>query len=60
MSKNPRFKLGDSPIVSLSFCMPETDVPVHPKVYEVNAVFRKQLDTLANEIDEDESMFDDK
>ncbi|WP_419914612.1 hypothetical protein [Hoeflea sp.] len=57
--EDPRFRLKDTPIVSLSFCMPETEIPVLPRTYEVNTVFRRQIETLSTETDEDESMLDD-
>ena len=57
--EDERFRLKNMPIVSLSFCMPETRVPVPPRTYEVNTVFRKQLETLSAETDDDEGMFDE-
>ena len=54
------FKLTDTPIVSLSFCMPETSIKSSPRLYQVNKVYQKQLETLAGEADDDEEMFDDQ
>ncbi|MXO91508.1 Z1 domain-containing protein [Pontixanthobacter aquaemixtae] len=52
------FKIKDLPVVSLSFCIPKTHSPVQPKEYEVNAVYRQQLELLAQEPDDDEEIFD--
>ncbi|MGE0133377.1 MAG: Z1 domain-containing protein [Blastocatellales bacterium] len=57
--EDERFRLKNTPIVSLSFCMPETAVPALPRTYEVNAVFRKQIETLSAETDDDEGMLDE-
>ncbi len=54
------FQLKDTPIVSLSFCMPETSIKSSPRLYQVNRVYQKQLETLAGEADDDEAMFDDQ
>jgi hypothetical protein len=43
----------DSPIVTLSFCMPETCKPAKERTYQVNAVYRQQLELLAAEEDDD-------
>lgn len=52
-------KIKETPVVSLSFCMPKTDKPTEPKEYEVNKVFVKQLELFAAEQDDDEAeMFD--
>ncbi len=48
-----------NPIVSLSFCMPQTSRPVEAKEYEVNAVYRKQLELFATEEDDDEPILDE-
>ncbi len=46
----------DNPIVSLSFCMPETEVPPVEREYQVNQVFMRQLrdvtDDSGGEVDE--------
>ena len=51
--------IKDRPIVSLSFCMPKSDIPVQAREYEVNAVYRKQLELWATEIDDDEPILDE-
>ncbi len=56
---DPRFQLKETPIVSLSFCMPKTKASISPRTYEVNTVFRRQLDTLSPEMDADEDRFND-
>lgn len=43
----------DSPIVTLSFCMPETSKPAKERTYQVNAVYRQQLELLSAEEDDD-------
>jgi hypothetical protein len=52
------FKLRNAAIASLSFCMPPTDMEVEARTYEVNAVYRKQLELLFTEEEEDETIFD--
>lgn len=44
-----------SPVVTLSFCMPETGKPSKARIYQVNAVYRQQLD-LFTESDDDEEL----
>lgn len=51
------FQLKDTPIVSLSFCMPKTKIKSSPRSYQVNKVYQKQLETLAGEADDDEALF---
>lgn len=51
-------KIKDSPIVSLSFCMPKTELEIPPREYEVNAVYRRQLELFAQEAEDDEEIFD--
>ena len=58
-SDSPLFKLKNTPVVSLSFCMPKTEVPVQPRTYEINTVFQQQIETLSRDADDDESMSDD-
>lgn len=53
------FELKDTPIVSLSFCMPETTITSRPRSYQVNKVYQKQLETLALESEDDLDMLDD-
>lgn len=45
-------KLDDN-IVTLSFCMPETGKPAKERTYQVNAVYRQQLENFAAEADDD-------
>ena len=47
-------KIHGRPVVSLSFCMPGTGILVQPRDYQVNAVYRRQLEMLAAEEDDDE------
>lgn len=50
-------KLG-TPTASLSFCLPSTRVQSVSRVYQVNAVYRKQREAEANEADDDETMLE--
>ncbi len=43
----------DTPVVTLSFCMPETGKPAKERTYQVNAVYRQQLELYAAEEDDD-------
>ena len=43
----------ENPIVSLSFCMPETRVPPEEREYQVNRVFMRQLQGLSEDADDD-------
>lgn len=43
----------DQPVVTLSFCMPETARPAKERTYQVNAVYRKQLEFYLEEEDDD-------
>ncbi|WP_077045959.1 Z1 domain-containing protein [Pseudomonas sp. KK4] len=43
----------DDLIVTLSFCMPETSKPAKERTYQVNAVYRQQLEQFAAEDDDD-------
>jgi hypothetical protein len=52
------FALKGTPIVSLSFCMPPTNQGVQARTYQVNAVYRKQMEALFTEDDDDEALFD--
>lgn len=40
-------------IVTLSFCMPETNKPAKERTYQINAVYRQQLESFAAEEDDD-------
>ena len=44
-----------NPIATVSFCMPETNKLATARSYQVNAVYRQQLD-LFDEPDDDEEM----
>lgn len=55
-SKRPLQKLEiEDPVVSLSFCMPSSSVKPVSRAYQVNAVYRKQLEELASDGDDDEA-----
>ncbi len=43
----------DGPVVTLSFCMPETARPAKERTYQVNAVYRQQLELYLDEGDDD-------
>lgn len=51
-------ELTDAAIVSLGFCMTATDREVAARKYQVNSVYRRQLEALAMEADDDEVLFD--
>jgi hypothetical protein len=42
-----------NPVVTLSFCMPETRKPAKERTYQVNAVYRQQLELYQSEEDDD-------
>lgn len=46
----------EGPIATLSFCMPETSKPAKAHVYQVNAVYRHQLELFQDEVDDDEDL----
>ncbi|MBZ6378793.1 hypothetical protein B5C34_11055 [Pacificimonas flava] len=48
--------LENTPIVSLSFLMPDSEKQTIPRTYEVNAVYRRQLALFGAEQDDDEEM----
>lgn len=49
----------ESPVVTLSFCMPETGTPAKERTYQVNAVYRQQLELyIAEEDDDSEAMME--
>ena len=49
----------DNPVVTLSFCMPETVKPAKERTYQVNAVYRQQLELyLAEDEDDSEPMME--
>ena len=50
-----RLKLDD-PVVTLSFCMRETEKPAKARTYQVNAVYRQQLDLFQDEEDDDQEL----
>jgi len=43
----------DNPTATLSFCMPETRKPAKAHVYQVNAIYRQQLELFQDEADDD-------
>lgn len=43
-----------SPVVTLSFCMPESGKPAKERTYQVNAVYRQQLEMFLAEDDDDD------
>jgi hypothetical protein len=49
-----RLKL-ENPVVTLSFCMPETGKPAKERTYQVNAVYRQQLELYLEEEDDDDA-----
>jgi hypothetical protein len=46
------------PVVSLSFCLPETHIPAKERTYQVNKVYQKQMEELNFESDDDEVMLE--
>jgi hypothetical protein len=52
---SPATSSFSGPVVSLSLCLPETDVTATPRSYQVNAVYRRQLE-LNLEMDDDEEV----
>jgi hypothetical protein len=45
------------PIVTLSFCLPATNKPIGERTYQVNTVYRRQIEAAANaEAEDDEAM----
>lgn len=44
------------PIVSLSFCLPRTELKAQARTYQVNAVYRRQLELQNDEPDDDEAL----
>lgn len=47
-----------SPVVSLSFCLPETDVPARSRQYQVNKVYQRQLQELQAEPEDDDQILE--
>jgi hypothetical protein len=48
------------PVVSLSFCMPSTKREAVARTYQVNAVYRRQLELEANnEAEDDEAILEE-
>ena len=45
-----------SPVVTLGFCFPPTSVEPMARTYQVNVVFRRQLDLFRDEVDDDEAV----
>jgi hypothetical protein len=56
-TETARLNIKD-PIVSLSFCLPETNVPAKARLYQVNRVYQKQMQDLYSEPDDDEVMLE--
>jgi hypothetical protein len=48
----------NGPIVSLSFCLPKTQVPAKARLYQVNKVYQKQMQDLLADQDDDEVMLE--
>lgn len=45
------------PVVTLSFCLPRTNKPTNERVYQVNAVYRRQIEeAVSAETEDDEAM----
>lgn len=45
------------PVITLSFCLPMTSKPTKERIYQVNAVYRRQIEATANaEAEDDEAM----
>ncbi|MGY6550475.1 MAG: Z1 domain-containing protein [Erythrobacter sp.] len=51
-------RIKKHPVVTLGFVMPDTAKEASPRTYEVNAVFRKQLELFEMEEDDDEEAID--
>jgi hypothetical protein len=48
------------PVVSLSFCLPSTSRPLTARTYQVNAVYRRQIEFEANsETEDDEAILEE-
>lgn len=45
----------EAPVVTLSFCMPETGKPAKERTYQVNTVYRQQLELYLEEEDDDDA-----
>lgn len=57
---NPQEKKLTGPVVSLSFCLPSTRRPSTTRTYQVNAVYRRQIELEANsERDDDEVLLEE-
>lgn len=48
-----------SPAISLSFCMPRTSIASAARTYQVNKVYKRQLEMFMNESEEDEAILED-
>ena len=49
----------EEPVVSLSFCLPLTNIPAEAREYRVNSVFRKQWEDAIEQDDDAEAMCTD-
>ncbi len=47
-----------NPVVSMSICLPGTNQSAKARIYQVNAVYRKQLELFDEELDDDEAIID--
>lgn len=52
-------EMTDVPIASLSFQMPSSSIQAVPKSYEVNSVYRRQLEAMASDQEDDEALLDE-
>lgn len=48
----------ENPVVTLSFCLPGTSQAARERIYQVNAVYRRQLELFTEEIEDDEELID--
>lgn len=49
-----RLRIVNQPAVTLSFCFPGSEVPAVERLYQVNPVYRRQMELFASEEDDDE------
>lgn len=48
----------ENPVITISVCLPGTALAAKARVYQVNAVYRKQLELFDDEVEDDEEMID--
>src|SRR5262249_48235093 len=53
---NPPGKKFSGPVTSLSFCLPSTHRDAVARTYQVNAVYRRQIEMEANSESEDDEL----